>query len=142
MSFHSLMLAVHLLTVMFISLEIDIGVVICMSLYMCMFNCGIGCVFWVHAAETTVDAMNGLAILNVFAMMTLLSIVTPMLIYALGVRGIFIFHSCTTLAGLLHMVCVFRETSGKWLDDKWVVLSEKEKKEIYAPQDLAQVEPE
>ena len=126
------MLVVHLMTVFFIAMDIDIGVVVCISLYLCCFNAGIGGLYWVHATETTVDAINGLAILNVFFMMMLLSVATPLLIFYLGVKGIFMFHAGTCAAGLLYMSCVVKETSGKWKDGEWHVLSEKEKKQIYA----------
>ena len=132
LTFHGSMLIVHLMTVFFISMDIDIGVVVCISLYLCCFNAGIGGLYWVHATETTVDAINGLAILNVFFMMMVLSVATPLLIYHLGVKGIFMFHAATCTAGLLYMSCVVKDTSGKWKNGEWQTLTEKEKKNLYA----------
>ena len=85
LTFHGSMLIVHLMAVLFISMDMDIGVIVCISLYLCCHIAGIGGLYWVHAIETTVDAIKSLATINFFFMEMVLSVATPLLIYHLGV---------------------------------------------------------
>ena len=85
-----------------------------------------------HVVETTVEAANGLANLNLWLFVMLTSLFTPLLFDKLGTDGTFFMYAICSLIGTLYLSLVTRDTSK--VDEETgerVMLSEKEKKTLY-----------
>lgn len=113
----------------------DYGVVACLAAYLLAYTMTIGSVFFVHAAETTVNAINGLALQSLFMWILVLSILSPIMINETGIGGTFGFYAATTFLGFIYQIIFVKESSYRWDEklEQFVKLTEKDKKLLYAP---------
>ena len=61
------------------------------------------------------------------------SILTPLLVDRTGATGTFLFYGIACILGLLHLCIFLKDTTYK--EDGKTKLSEKEKKELYIPEE-------
>ena len=95
----------------------DFGVVASLGVYLFVFTMSIGSLFFVHAAETTVNSINGLALQSLFMWILILSVLSPILINETGIAGTFGFYATTTFLGLIYQCIFVKDTTYKW-DEK------------------------
>lgn len=134
LTMHSIILVLHCLAAIFSYFSIDMGVVICIGVYLFCFSIGIGNMFFVYVTDTTVDCINGMAQQNLYMLILILSAVSPIMVESLGVGGVFVFYSICTFIGLVYQYLFVKETNFRIEEDgSMVELTEKQKKQLYKP---------
>ena len=91
--------------------------------------------------ETCADAAVGFASLMIFMAVVFSSLVTPILIEKLGVSGCFGFYAICSFLGCIYLHTFFKDSTYKLVQNpdgstSKVHLTEKEKKQLYMPEDL------
>lgn len=131
------MLIMLLLMVIFNEVNVSVGIVVAIVLFVVVFQLSIGCIFYVHTAETTADSMAGVALNSLFMWLLIQSILAPILIRETGSRGVFVFFACCVFLGFIYEVIFFKDSTFKYLDNgQCVHQTEKDKKQLYCPPEL------
>lgn len=132
-----------ILLIVFERLNVSSMLLVMLYVYVIAFQGGFGSLFFTHAAETTVDAANGLANLSHFSWMLITSLMTPTLIDNAGLSGTFGLYAAICFIGVIYMYCCLRETiySDEVIEEidgvkSFRRLTEKEKKQLYMPSEL------
>lgn len=119
--------------------EMNSMMIVFMVLSLCCFQFAIGTIAYMHVFQTTVDSITGFANQVLFFGVFLVSSITPTLIEHLQVSGCFAFWGgWSTIAFIYMCLCVKHTSYIKVNDDgtkEIIILTEKEKKELYWPEE-------
>lgn len=120
------MATTHALVGYFNSQGIDLGVIICILIFLIVYQNSSGPVAWLYATETTIDAAFGVCLLVLWGTVFVLSLVCPELMKpdSLGPSNVFYLYAILSFIGSIFCGTILIETQG---------LTDKEKKLIFTP---------
>ena len=120
-------------------LDLNTLMIATMVLFLCFYEFGIGSIVFIHIFETNVDSITGVANQVLFFMVFTTSLITPTLIANLTVSGTFAFFGALSSLSLLYFTFFIKHTSyyekNKDGNMEEVKLTEKQKKELYWPEE-------
>ena len=108
--------------------DMSIPLIVALCVFITSFQFSQGPIAWMYAAEVAVDTALGLCILALFLSLLEKAITMEFMVHsAMGPQGMFFLLGGITLVGALFVAIYIKETKG---------LSDKEKKQLYTPQQL------
>lgn len=108
--------------------KVNMGVLVCMNLFLVFYQVSSGTICWIYIAEVVVDSALGLCVLLLFTTVFCLNLVVEFLIDwpAFGFAGVFYTMGFSSLLGSLFVKKYMKETQG---------LTDKQKKQLYFPKE-------
>jgi len=123
---HIGMAIVHCLVAIFEINGSNIGVLINVMLFLAIYQNTSGPIAWMYFAETTIDTAIGLCLMTLWGTTFFLSLICPILMdpASLGPAPVFFIYSGLSVLATFYVLYFIVESKG---------LSDKEKKNLYAP---------
>lgn len=126
--------------VIFKMLHQNMMILVAINLFICFFEYGVGCIMVLHLFETNVDSIVGLGNFMLFIGVAIVSLIFPMQLDKFTEIGTFTFYGIGSLIGILYIIFFVKPTNKMGVDQNGFPeiqsLSEKEKKELYWPDEF------
>lgn len=120
-----------------ITLESAVGIILSFMVFLTCFQISTGALPFIHAQETCHEVIVAFGQNLLYLSMIATGFLTPLLLQKLGAKGTFGFYMGIGIISLIHQIFITKDTT-YGVDEKGqkVKLSDKQKKELYMPDEF------